>query len=119
MDIRGRSEVDRREQYILVLEGKVGSDHPALVQLLKQCLCNAPRERPSTEELLTRLQGMREEVEGEHGGSPIRLDMVRLRLAKDVKVKDRRIQHLTTQLVATLTMLNSLHNLHPNLTGKT
>ena len=54
-----------------------------------------PRERPSTEELLTRLQGMRVEVEGEHGCShPIRLDMVRLRLSKEVKEKDRRMEDM-------------------------
>ena len=80
------------------MEGKVGADHPALVQLVKQCLHNVPRERPSTEALLTSLQGMRVEVEGEYGG-PIRLDMVRLRLAKEVKEKDRRIQDLTQQQV--------------------
>ena len=38
------------------------------------------------------------EVEGEYGG-PIRLDMVRVRLAKEVKVKDRRIVELTQQQV--------------------
>ena len=81
------------------MEGKVGADHPALVQLVKKCLHNVARERPSTEVLLTGLQGMREEVEGEYGGIPIRLDMVRLRLAKEVREKDRRIQGLTQQQV--------------------
>ena len=38
------------------------------------------------------------EVEGEYGG-PIRLDMVRVRLAKEVKVKDKRIVELTQQQV--------------------
>ena len=39
------------------------------------------------------------EVEGEYGGNPIRLDMVRVRLAKEVKVKDRRIVELTQRQV--------------------
>ncbi len=65
--------------------------HP-LIELVKQCLQDAPRDRPSTEDLLTRLQGMRAEVEREYGSIPIRLDMVRLRLAKEVKMKDRRIE---------------------------
>ena len=38
------------------------------------------------------------EVEGEYGG-PIRLDMVRVRLAKEVKMKERRIEELTQQQV--------------------
>ena len=37
---------------------------------------------------------MKLEVEGEYGGSPVRLDMVRMRLAKEVKLKDRRIEEL-------------------------
>jgi hypothetical protein len=41
---------------------------------------------------------MKVEVEGEYGG-PVRLDMVRVRLAKEVKVKERRIEELTQQQV--------------------
>ena len=81
------------------MEGAVGLLHPALCQLVKQCLRNAPHERPTTDELLARLQRMKVEVEGEYGGSPIRLDMVRLRLAKDVKIHERRIEELTQQQV--------------------
>ena len=70
------------------------------MQLVKQCLHNVPNLRPRTEELLTRLQGMRVQVEGEYGSShPIRLDMVRVRLAKVVKEKDSRIEELTQQQV--------------------
>ena len=84
--------MERRGEYIDLLESR--SSLPALVQLVKQCLHNDPQQRPSTEELLTRLQGMRAEVEGEYGG-PIKLDLVRVRLAKETKEKDRRIQDLT------------------------
>ncbi len=101
-EVQARNELERRGQYIEILESRLNSLHPALVQLIKQCLHNAPRQRPSTEELLTRLQEMRAEVEGEYGGSPVRLDLVRLRLAKEVKVKDRRIHELTHQLVKLL-----------------
>ncbi len=66
--------------------------------MVKQCLQNDPRERPSTEELLTRLQGMRMEVDGQYGG-PFKLDMVRVRLAKEVREKARRIEELTQQQV--------------------
>ena len=68
--------------------------YPDLVTLVKQCLQNIQDQRPSTDELLATLQRMKVEVEGEYGG-PMRLDMVRVRLAKEVKLKDRRIGELT------------------------
>ena len=68
--------------------------YPDLVQLVKQCLQNIPDQRPSTDELLATLQRMKVEVEGEYGG-PVKLDMVRVRLAKEVKLKDGRIGELT------------------------
>ena len=70
--------------YIDLLESQISSNHPALVQLVKQCLHNDPRQRPSTDELLATLQRMKVEVEGEYG-IQIRLDMEKLRLAKEVK----------------------------------
>ncbi len=86
--------------YIELLEQKICADHPALVEMVKQCLHNDPRERPSTEELLTKLQEIRMEVEGQYVSShPIKLDMVRVRMAKEVKEKDRRIEELTQQQV--------------------
>ena len=71
--------------YIDLLESEISSRHPTLVQLVKQCLHNDLRQRPSTDELLTTLQRMKVEVEGEFGGIQIRLDMEKLRLAKEVK----------------------------------
>ena len=84
--------------YVELLEAHIGLLHPALVQLVKQCLHNVPRQRPNTDELQTRLQRVKVEVEGEYGG-PIKLDMVRVRLAKEVKMKARRIEELTQQQV--------------------
>ena len=75
------------------------SHHPALVELVKECLNNDPDQRPTTDDLLARLQRMREEVEGEYGGL-VKLDMVRVRLAKEVKILNRRIEELTQQQVA-------------------
>ena len=80
-----------------MLESLINPLHPVLVQLVKQCLTNDPQQRPNADELLTRLQRMKEEVEGEYGG-PVRLDMVRVRLAKEVKIKDRRIEELVRKL---------------------
>ena len=73
-------------------------NHPGLVQLVKQCLHNDPHARPNTSDLLARLQQMKLEVEGEYGG-PVRLDMVRMRLAGEVKKKERRIEELTQKQV--------------------
>ena len=83
-DIQARTEVERRGVYIESLEHQVGFP-PDLVQLVKQCLQNLPDQRPSAEELLARLQRMKVEVEGGYGG-PVRLDMVRVSLAKEVKI---------------------------------
>ena len=75
------------------MEAEFGRLHPALVELVKQCLLNVPEERPSTDELLARLRRMREEVGGGYGGSPVCLDiMVRLRLTKEIRIKDRIIE---------------------------
>ena len=93
-NLQARNEVHRREQYIEILEALVGRYHPALVELVKECLNNAPDERPTTDDLLARLQRMREEVEGEYG-NPVRLDMARVKLAKEVK-------QLTQQQVYTI-----------------
>ncbi len=70
-----------------------------MVEVVKQCLQNDPRERPRTEELLTRLQGMRMEVEGEYGQDSVKLDLVKVRMAKQLKEKDRRMEELTQQQV--------------------
>ena len=98
LEVLARSEVERRREYIDLFESK--SSLPTLVELVKQCLMNNPPQRPSAEELLTRLQALRVEVDGEYAGSyPIRLDLVRVRLAKEAKEKDRRIAELTQQQV--------------------
>ena len=95
-DVRGRSELERREVYVRLLEGQILSKHPALVGLVKQCLHNAARERPSAEEVLAGLRRMRLEVEGEYGGGPMNLDIiVRVKVAKEIKAKDTRIEELT------------------------
>lgn len=99
-DIRGRSEIERRGVYIKSLEGQILSNHPSLVGLVKQCLHNAPHERPDTEEVLARLKSMREDIEGVYGGSPMNLDVIaRLKAAKEMKIKDAKIEELIRQQV--------------------
>ena len=82
-----------------MLDG-VGQQFPVLVELIKQSLQNTPDKRPCTDELLTRLQRMKSEMEVAQGGSPMNLDiMVRIRMAKEMKMKDRQIEELTEQKV--------------------
>ena len=53
----GRSEVERRGEYVNILVGGLSDDenHP-LVVLVKECLANEPEERPTAEEIIRRLQ---------------------------------------------------------------
>ena len=79
------------------MENKFGFEHPVLVQLIKQCLHNAPAERPATEEVLEKLQRMRVEVEGGYGNSLVKLDLNKVLISKEMKSKDKRIEELTRQ----------------------
>ena len=52
--IIGRSEVERREEYMDSLLGRFGDSHE-MFQLITQCLANSPEERPSPTDALHRL----------------------------------------------------------------
>ena len=90
--------MERRGEYISSLEERFGREHSALVQLVKQCLHNVPDQRPSTDEVLGSLQRMKMEVEGVYGGSLMKLDIDKVLLAKEMKMKDKRIEELTAHL---------------------
>ena len=85
--IHARSELERRGEYIEILEIRIGMEHPALVQLVKECLHNAPVERPATDEVLDRLQRMKVEMKGEYGENVTKLDYGRLQLTEKMKMK--------------------------------
>ena len=92
--VLGRTEVERRREYIELLEKEIGNHHPALVQLVKQCLEDDPERRPATDEVLNQLQRLKVEVEGVYGGSLVKLDIGKVLLAKELKMKDKRITQL-------------------------
>ena len=73
----GRSEVERREQYFQLLDRRIidGQRHPC-VQLMKDCLHNSPSRRPTAEQLVATLEGMRADIEG-LCGAVARADAVR------------------------------------------
>ena len=65
----GRSEVDRRGSYFEYLERQLhqGSVGYPLVGVVKQSLENIPEERPTAEQLVRVLEGMKEDIEGPCG----------------------------------------------------
>ena len=78
-----------------MLEAQVGSLHPGLVQLVKQCLHNAPDLRPTTDEVLGSLEGMRVEVEGVYG---VKMDIDKILVAKEMNMKDKRLEEMEVRL---------------------
>ena len=56
-ELRARSEVKRREEFVEKAEQLLSENH-SLVAVIKQCLHNNPALRPRTGELLTRLKEM-------------------------------------------------------------
>ena len=64
-----RSEVDRRGTYFEQLEGELSkwnAGYP-LVGVVKQCLENIPEERPTAEQLVRVLEGLKGDFEGSCG----------------------------------------------------
>ena len=79
--ILGRSEVERRSDYIDQLHQRLGEGHP-LVRMVKQCLHNVPSRRPSTEEVLQQLEGMRDQIQDPYH------HMTKLEMMTTLKQKD-------------------------------
>ena len=77
----GRSEVERRAEYIQPLQEQLGEQHP-LLQLVCQCLHNEPAQRPSAEELLQQLKATRLQIERACGSrQQAKVEMARLQEA--------------------------------------
>ena len=107
----GRSEVGRRQAYFDQLEDLLpGGVRCLLIQMIKDCLRNAPTQRPTAEQLVTALEGMKDVIEGSYGELAT-VDAVRqVRTMKALKsrsedkfnelaAKDEQIQQLQQQLV--------------------
>ena len=59
--VRGRSEVERRQEYFKLLYTTIEEKHP-LVLLMKRCLRNKPIRRPKANELVEKLDAMGKEL---------------------------------------------------------
>jgi hypothetical protein len=95
-----RSEVDRRGTYFERLEGELdkwNAGYP-LVGVVKQCLENIPEERPTAEQLVRVLEGLKGDVEGTCGELTI-VDAVRqVKTAMALKKKSKdKVDELTAK----------------------
>ena len=96
----GRTEVERRDVYMKKLEGQFSESHPVLLQLMSQCLDNDPQTRPSSEEILDRLQGKKKEIERIYGGhTGAMLNIGSILAVKDMKSKDKKIKELQVSII--------------------
>ena len=86
----GRTEVQRRDEYIELLHQQLGDQHP-LVLLVKQCLDDEPLERPSAQELLQQLDGMRAQIRDPYHHLT-RLDAIKMLMKKNMKNQGLRTQ---------------------------
>ena len=93
----GRSEVERRREYIQQLHEQLPERHP-LVQLVHQCLHNNPTRRPSAEELLQQLEAVRAQIEGGPYGQLVSVNMEKLKMVRTVREKDTEIGQLQQQM---------------------
>ena len=102
----GRTEAERRGNYLDRLENILpgGNRHP-LLQLIKGCLCNSPFPRPTAGQLVTVLEEMKADVEGDYGDLATVEAVRQVKITKSLKnrrnllaVKDEEIQQLQEQL---------------------
>ena len=95
--LMGRSEVERRRDYIQPLHVLVGEEHP-LVRLVHQCLHNTPARRPSAKKLLQQLEAVRAQIEGGPYGQLVSVNMEKVKMVRALREKDTEIGQLQQQM---------------------
>ena len=90
----GRSEVERRADYIQLLREQLGEQH-LLLQLVCQCLHNTPAQRPSAEKLLQQLEALRSQIKGKFAKLQVAMMSV---LETEIEEKDSEIERLRRDL---------------------
>ena len=95
-NVLGRSELERRTDYIQPLREQLGEQHP-LLQLICLCLHNIPAYRPSAEELLQQLEIVRPQIERAIDKKTVKVEIKNLQVgmmgvleAKDSEIKQLR-----------------------------
>ena len=105
----GRSEVERRQNYIEQLEDNFlrGGRHP-FVQLVKRCLKNNPSDRSTAEQVITSLEEMKADVEGPYGDVS-RIDAVRqVVMMRALKQRETEVRRKTDESLAKDDEINHL-----------
>ena len=97
----GRTEVERRENYMRELNHQFSRSHPILVNLVVECLNNDFQKRLSSEILLVWLQERKTEIEEQHGVHVGKmLNIASILVAKELKTKDKRIKELQVSSIS-------------------
>ena len=86
--IKGRSEVERRAEYIRMLDFKLKEQKHSLTTLIKGCLENVASKRPTAKQALEKLGDMRAAVHDPYDS------LNRLQLRKCLKEKEKEAQQL-------------------------
>ena len=77
------------------LEAQLGQSYPYVVQLVRQCLDNAPDQRPSSGKVLFYVRKVKREVDRVNGGGVLKqLDIGKVQVAKEMKTMQYRIQEI-------------------------
>ena len=99
----GRSEVERCERHFQLLNKQMigGQCHPCVhVQLAKDCLHNSPLRRPTAEQLVATLEGMRADIEGPCG-AVARADAVRqVVMMKEIHSREAEVKKKDDEMTA-------------------
>jgi len=108
----GRTEVERRIDYIQQIQQQLGHQHP-IVQMIERCLHNSPRHRPTVNHVLQLLEGVRaqipdrygqmsrlemEQVLGEREGEVVQLQQGIQSRDQELQSKDRELQSKDQEL---------------------
>ena len=86
--IKGRSELERRAEYIHILHDKFKEQNHPLILLIEECLENNPSKRPSAKQALDRLAEMRAAI-----CDPCS-SLNKLQLEKSLKEKEAEVQQM-------------------------
>lgn len=93
--VHGRTEVERRKNYMDNLEELFGRTHGDLFQIVKECLSNSPKKRPDSNILLARLEAVKREVDDEQGGPAVRqLDVEKTLMQLQLQTMGKEIEAL-------------------------
>ena len=87
----------------------LGRQHPC-VQMTKQCLHNSPSRRPTAEQLVATLEGMKADIEGPYG-AVARADAVRqVVMMKTLREKEVETREKTNEVIAKEQVIQQLRH---------